>query len=90
MAQFWIGISGDLTRGQHEMLAGIGSDLGLNLDRGLRQTIGGYGNPPTNWETLRTFVSVEADDADAAAASVAGVLGLKPGDVVAYSGDLLG
>jgi hypothetical protein len=40
----------------------------------------GWGDPPNEWETLRTFVSVSAE--------IAGVLGLDADDLLAYSAEI--
>jgi hypothetical protein len=56
----------------------------------LRRTAGGWGDPPIEWETLRTFVRVSARDDLAAKREVAGALGLDADDLLAYSDEIFG
>lgn len=83
MGDFWVGIRGDLTADAIEALKRSGIAV-----YDLRRTASGWGDPPIEWETLRTFVSVSAADDSEAKAVVAGVLGLDADDLLAYSGDV--
>lgn len=80
---FWVGIRGDLTAEQIKALklAGI-------VAYDLRRTAAAWGEPPVEWETLRTFVRVAADDDSEAKAEVAQALGLDADDLLAYSTEI--
>jgi hypothetical protein len=56
----------------------------------LRMTAGAWGEPPVQWETLRTFVRVSAADDSEARGDVAGALGIEASDLVAYSNEFFG
>jgi hypothetical protein len=79
MAEFWVGVPGDLTAEQFTTLTRNGITV-----EALRQTAGGRGEPPIEWRTLRTFVRVPAGDESAARARVADALTLPTGELIAY------
>jgi hypothetical protein len=83
MGEFWVGIRGDLAPEQIEALKAAGI-----FTHELRMTAGGWGEPPIQWETLRTFVRVSAADDSEAKAEVADPLGLDAADLLAYSGEI--
>ena len=85
VSDFWVGVRGDLTAEAIEALRGAGIVV-----YDLRRTAGGWGDPPVEWETLRTFVSVSAADELEANAEVAGVLGLDADDLLACSAEFFG
>jgi len=60
-------------------------EAGLPMEGELRQTAGTRGPPPFQWQTLRTFVPVSANDKSEAAVSVATALALEPRDLVTYT-----
>jgi hypothetical protein len=80
VADFWVGMRGDLTAEIIEALKSAGI---ATYD--LRRTAGGWGDPPIEWETLRTFVPVSAAGDSEAKAEVAGALGLDADDLLVYS-----
>ena len=83
MGDFWVGIRGDLTSAQTEALRAAAIPV-----YDLRKTAGAWGEPPLEWEMLRTYVPVSAaDDADARDL-VADALGLDAADLVAYSAEI--
>jgi hypothetical protein len=79
VGDFWVGIRGDLTAEQLEALTSAGI-----VAYDLRRTAAGWGEPPIEWETHRTFVRVSAAD-DSEARGEARALGLHADDLVAYS-----
>jgi hypothetical protein len=83
MGDFWVGVRGDLTAEQIEALKAAGIVV-----YDLRRTAGGWGEPPIEWETLRTFVRVSAPDDSGAKGEVAQALGLDAGDLLAYSAEI--
>jgi hypothetical protein len=83
MGEFWVGIRGDLTAEQIEALKAAGIVV-----YDLRRTAGAWGEPPFEWETLRTFVSVSAADDSEAKSVVAQPLGLDDTDLIAYSAEI--
>jgi hypothetical protein len=83
LRDFWVGIRGDLTAEAVEALRAAGIAV-----YDLRRTTGGWGDPPNEWETLRTFVSVSAAVDSDAKAEIAGVLGLDADDLLAYSAEI--
>jgi hypothetical protein len=85
VVDFWVGIRGDLTPEAVEVLREAGIAV-----YDLRRTAGGWGDPPIEWETLRTFVPVSAPADSEAKAEIAGVLGLDADDLVAYSAEVFG
>ena len=80
MGEFWVGVRGDLTAEQMEALKAAAI-----VAYDLRRTAGGWGEPPIEWETLRTFVRVSARDDSEAKGDVARALGLDADDLLAYS-----
>lgn len=83
MVEFWVGIRGDLAAEQVEVLKVAGIAV---VD--LRRSAAGWGEPPFEWNTLRTFVPVSAADESEARDEVARALGLEPNDLVAYSAEI--
>lgn len=83
MAEFWVGIRGDLAPEQIAALTAAGI-----APYDLRRLASGWGEPPIEWETMRTFVRVSADDDSAAKAEIERVLGLDAADLVAYSAEV--
>ncbi len=85
MAEFWIGVKGDLTGEQKDALG----SAGIAVDE-LRQISGG-GGIPAQWEPSITFVRVSATDEGEARQFVAQALGLEARDLFAYpTGGMLG
>jgi hypothetical protein len=80
VGDFWVGIRGDLTA---EQLEALKSAEIVAYD--LRRTAAGWGEPPIEWETQRTFVRVSAADDSEAKGEVARALGLDADDLVAHS-----
>jgi hypothetical protein len=78
MAEFWVGMKGDLAAEQMEAL----TSAGIAVDD-LRRTLSGRGIP-IQWETMRTFVRVSAVDEPEARGKVARTLGLESGDLLTY------
>jgi hypothetical protein len=85
MGEFWVGIRGDLAPDQIAALTAAGI-----VAYDLRKMAGAWGEPPLQWETLRTFVRVSASDDSAAKEEVARALGLEAHDLVAYSNEVFG
>jgi hypothetical protein len=83
VGDFWVGIRGDLTAEQLEALKSAGI-----VAYDLRRTAGGWGEPPIEWETLRTFVRVSAREDSEARGEVAEALGLDAADLLAYSDEV--
>ncbi|HEY3070510.1 MAG TPA: hypothetical protein VGJ34_09350 [Gaiellaceae bacterium] len=85
MGEFWVGIRGDLAPEQIEALKAAGI-----VAYDLRKMAVGWGEPPIEWETLRTFVRVSASEDSEAKEEVARALGIDAHDLVAYSNDVFG
>jgi hypothetical protein len=83
VGDFWVGIRGDLAAEQLEALKSAGI-----VAYDLRRTAGGWGEPPIEWETLRTFVRVSAAEDSEAKSEVARALGLDADDLLAYSAEV--
>jgi hypothetical protein len=81
MAEFWVGVKGDLTAEQGETL----NSAGFALDD-LRLISAGFGIP-VQWETMRTCIRVSAPDEARARDEVARALGFEPADLVGYSAE---
>lgn len=80
MGDFWVGIRGELTAEQLEALKSAGI-----VAYDLRKTAAGWGEPPIEWETQRTFVRVSAAGDSEARGEVAQPLGLDADDLLAHS-----
>jgi hypothetical protein len=83
VAEFWVGIRGDLTTEEIGALKAAGIVVA-----DLRMSAAGWGEPPTEWKTLRTFVPVPAADESEAKAVIAEAVGLEADDLVVYSADV--
>jgi hypothetical protein len=83
VGDYWVGIRGDLTAEELEALKSAGI-----VAYDLRRTAGGWGEPPIEWETLRTFVRVSAGEDSEARGVVAEALGLDAADLLAYSDEV--
>jgi hypothetical protein len=87
MAEFWVGIKGDLPAEQTEALTstGIAADDLMVLSQGRGEVSARW---PAQWETVRTFVRATAADEAEARVEVARALGLEAADLNAYSAEL--
>jgi hypothetical protein len=83
VGDFWVGIRGDLAAEQLEALKSAGI-----VAYDLRMTAGGWGEPPIEWETLRTFVRVSAGEDSEARGEVAEALGVDAADLLAHSDEV--
>ena len=79
MNEFWVGIRGELTPDQQQTLM----SSGLPYRGQLRESKAGYRGG--DWIVLRTFVTVAADNVDAAKSRVAEALGAEADDLTALS-----
>jgi hypothetical protein len=77
VAEFWVGIKGDLAAEQAEAL----KSAGIAVDD-LRRVSAGYA---PQWHTLRTFLRASAADESEARAEIARVLDLDADDLIAGS-----
>jgi hypothetical protein len=80
MAEFWVGVRGDLTAEQIDALR----SAGVAVDDLRRLSVG----RDDEWTTARTFVCAEAEDEAGARAEVAGALGLNADDLLTLSAEI--
>jgi hypothetical protein len=83
MADVWVCVRGDLTEPQTTTLEAAGIAV-----HDLRRISAAFGEPPIEWQTLRTCVRVSATGDAEAKAEIARVLGLDAADLTAYSAEI--